>query len=67
METQPAPPLHTVGIQIVVQLYKYKTKEAGAISALISKEYFMLFYHFQAPHTVHFLICKKWNGDLLNN
>lgn len=27
----------------------------------------MLFYHFQAPHTVHFLICKKWNGDLLNN
>lgn len=38
-----------------------------AIGALISKQYFMLFYHFQAPHTVHFLICKKWNGDLLNN
>lgn len=28
---------HTVGIQIVVQLYKHKTKEAGAIGALISK------------------------------
>lgn len=37
VETQPAPPLHTVGIQIVVQLCKYKTKEANAIGALISK------------------------------
>lgn len=37
LEAQPAPPLGTAGIQIVVQLYKYKTKEAHAIGALISK------------------------------
>lgn len=44
-----------------VQLCKHKTKNADAIGALISKQYFMLFYHFSSPTRGSFLICKKWN------
>lgn len=57
------------GLQIVqTQKEKKKPKEAPGKEVLsFQKEYFMLFYRGCAPHVAHFLICKKRNGDLMNN
>lgn len=63
--TGPAPPLSSVGFPIVLRLFKYKTRGAAAIGALIPKDYFMLFYHFRAPRHFFFFFFLHVRNEMV--